>query len=128
METEKLKSLIEFFDNFSGIDSDKKSKNKAFMDNANVIMFITNNKQIQDVLKANFDVAEKIPELDYKKDSAICGFSISYLKKAIDLFEGMGEESVIMKVKSDFPLTLVGKKFMVILAPRVDENEEDDGD
>lgn len=126
METHKIKSLIEFFDNFSDKDSTKKGINKAFMDNANVIMFITNDKQIQDVLKVNYDFAEKIPVLDYKDKGAVSGFSVSYLKKALDLFEGFGEDSIIIKMKRDFPITMVGKNFRIMLAPRVTGEYDED--
>ena len=54
-------------------------------------------------------------------------FSVSFLKDVIAVFDNLGEDLVKIGYAKKFPLVVMGEKTMLLVAPRV-EDEEDDED
>lgn len=123
-EVKLLKAFGKLFQE-QPVEDNRKPSDEPFpvMDASNVCMIVATSKAAKRVLSrfSNKNGAElKIPPLDYENDvAAVCKFSTDYLKLVMDCFAAVGDDSVTLMVKRDYPLKIVGEDFYFILAPRV---------
>lgn len=98
---------------------------KGFLDESNVLMVIPKKESLKQYIKDNFEVEEKdtIQSIEYiSKAGENCSskFSCDYLKHILEICKHY--ESVVFKVREDYPLTIETDDFRFVLAPRVDND------
>jgi acyl carrier protein len=103
-------------------------KDSGIMDSANVCMIIGKTEQAKRVLSRFFEIEEignrKKPELDYSplaKTDSKCRYSIEYVTQLIAIFK-VFDESIDISIKHDYPMTIENSHFIVILAPKIEND------
>ena len=111
-------------DNPMSWNNSKTKKHIAAMDPANILMVLAKSDHAKLLLcrYVEYDYStKKIPALDYrvKDELAQSLFSTGYFLWAVELFKLLGD-SVTVKVRYDYPLTLESEDFVIVLAPRIE--------
>jgi len=110
-------------DNPMSWNNSKSKKQIAVMDPANIILVIakTDHAKLMLCRFVEYDWSpKKIPSLDYHAKEESCSmFSTSYVLWAVEFFKLLGD-SVTVKVRYDYPLTLESEDFVIVLAPRIE--------
>lgn len=148
----KIKNLLKYFgkiwdkkkdvDNLSNLlieklsqdDENKKINEKdyvGYVDKANVLMVIPKKEWLNELIKNNFEVegdkekTERIfNSMDYTPDKweeISCLYTPEYMNLIFNLTKGY--DALKIKTKKDTPLFVECKDFIILLAPRNDEEE-----
>ena len=108
-----------------------KEELKGFTDGANVLMIVPKKKMMIEFIKENFDVADEIRDfnsLKLKYDVEKFGenkskFNGELLGQIFAIAENY--ETVEIKMRENYPLWVETEDFIMILAPRVTEEDGD---
>lgn len=130
-EIKKQKTILSGLSKlFRELDKDKKevipkSKRRGYIDPASVCMIIPKTQEFKRTLLNNFEVEEtKIPKLDYKLDKIETGLEIKskYATDYLNILLNLNKvyDSVIIKIKPNYPLWVETEDFIFILAPRLE--------
>ena len=102
---------------------------KGFMDSANCFMIIPKTKLVYETMLNLIDLEtykpEPAPKLDFKAEAGeeiMSKYSTAYLRIMLKLCEYY--DSVIIKMKRDYPICFETEDFQLILAPRVSDEED----
>lgn len=148
----KIKNLLKHFekiwdkksdaDELSNIIIEKLSKDKeikginwedyiGYIDNPNVLLVVPKKEWLKKLIENNFKVKEEkerarnlINSLSYAPDNweeISCSYSEEYLNIIFGLIKGY--EKIKFKMKKDSPLWVETNDFIIILAPRIEEEE-----
>ena len=131
-ELKLIKAISKIFPEVTG-ETENLKEGCGLMDPANVCMIYSNDAQVLDIIK-RFNESDcigikakesKRPELTYinreiESSMEICSkYSIQYLNSILACFYAIDESPQIF-IKKDYPITLKGKYFTFVLAPRMD--------
>lgn len=126
-ELEITKELLRTFDEAEHPMSLANAENRkeiGVADNTNAVMIISKNDEAKFILrrfKENTDDKEQ-PKLDYKpenKDETKARFGIDYITKVIRIL-GITDETIEIRLKKDYPITIENRYFRFVVAPRGD--------
>ena len=147
----KIKNLLKYFnkiwdkrkdvDNLSNLIIEKLSqddKNKkigekdyvGYVDKANVLLVIPKKEWLKELIKNNFEVEEEKEKterifnaMDYtpEREEASCLYSPEYMNLIFNLTKDY--DALKIKTKKDTPLFVEVSDFIILLAPRNDEEE-----
>jgi len=105
-----------------------KDEQRGYMDASNCLMIIPKTNIGQELL-INFEIGEpqKAPDLNYQdnvQSGQTSSYSIEYIKTILEFIQSFsyGEECVKLTTAGDFPLKVELKHFIIILAPRVNND------
>ena len=68
---------------------------------------------------------KEVPELTYSKAGG-ANFSIEYIKPFIDILQ-VTDHQISIKTREDYPITLENKDFLLVLAPRIENGDDNNG-
>ena len=106
-------------------------KNVCIMDPANVSMIVAKTEEAKRLLSrfiTKTQKKQKTPSLNYvakNGEKIMSRYSVEYLLKILEILGENDSSSISISMKKQYPLTMGNKHFDLILAPRV-ENEEDE--
>lgn len=112
-------------------EEDAITKDKiSVIDEANICLIVAKTEEAKRVLSrfVNLDNENRInniPSLDYsvtEEKNLFCRYDLDYLSKIIDLLKTTAK-TIKMQMKSKYPITLESDDFMVILAPKIQEDD-----
>ena len=115
----------------NSLTEEKEDYREAFLDNATVFLFIPKKTELRKIIEETFIIYQKrvakqiLSSMNFKLDNfgeISSLYSSEYLNIIFNLTKGY--DSVKLKFKKDSPLFVETEDFIIILAPRVEEKEE----
>lgn len=129
---ELLKTFTPIPDKYMSEEEAVKSQGAIF-DPANVLMVMAKTERAKMILRkfVNVDATTRIPDLKYslgeeekKTDEIKSKYGLQYLQVILRFFEAYDEieeaNSLVFKMKKDYPLSVSNSDFEFLLAPRVE--------
>lgn len=130
---DQVKGLSKLFD-FRETESDDQiipeKDRKAYLNSVDCMAVIPNLRGVKRVMETNFDSKPRsVPKIDYTRDGNNLNrmrVDTDYLKLILEMAKKTEDDSVLIYVNQNAPITISCKEFDFIIAPRVTYEDKKD--